>query len=55
MKRGPQSDLALLGHIRARVARINEYTNRERSKFYGSHPVQSSIWQGTRSTCSADQ
>lgn len=29
MKMGPQSDLALLDHIRARVARIDEHTNRE--------------------------
>ena len=31
MRMGPQSDLALLDHILARIARIEECTNRERS------------------------
>ncbi len=29
----PESDLVLLGHIRERLARIEEYTSGERSRF----------------------
>lgn len=40
---GPESDLALLDHILARIARIEGYTHRERSKYYGSHLVQNAV------------
>ena len=32
-----QPDLTLLEHIRGRIARIEEYTNGEKSTFYDSH------------------
>ncbi len=40
MKMDPEADLGLLEHIRAR---IEEYTNRERSRFYDSHLVQDAV------------
>lgn len=40
VKTGPQSDLALLDHILARIVRIEECTNRERSDSYGALLVQ---------------
>ena len=43
MKMDPEADLGLLEHIRARIARIEEYTNRERSRFYDSHLVQDAV------------
>ena len=55
MTMGPQSDLALLDHIRARVARIDEYTNRERSKFYGSHLVQDAVVRNLQTIAESTQ
>lgn len=43
MRKDPQTDLALLEHIRVRAARIEEYTNRERSTFHDSHLVQDAV------------
>ena len=39
--------MALLEHIRGRIARIEEYTNGERSKFYDSHLVQDAVESGS--------
>ena len=38
-----QPDLTLLEHIRGRIARIEEYTNGEKSTFYDSHLVQDAV------------
>lgn len=43
MKVDPGADLALLEHIRNRIARIEEFTNGERSRFYDSHLVQDAV------------
>ena len=39
MKMGRDADLGLLAHIGERIARIEEYTNGERSKFCNSYMV----------------
>ncbi|MDE0105833.1 MAG: DUF86 domain-containing protein [Bryobacterales bacterium] len=39
MKPGVRTDRALLDHILSRIARIEEYTNQEQSKFFDSHLV----------------
>ena len=38
-----EADLALLGHIRDRITHIEEFTNRERSRFYDSQLVQDAM------------
>ena len=38
-----QPDLTLPEHIRGRIARIEEYTNGEKSTFYDSHLVQDAM------------
>ena len=43
MKMGRDADLALSAHIGERIARIEEYTNGERSKFCDSHMVQDAV------------
>ena len=37
------TDLALLEHVRTRIARIREYTGDDRSVFYESHLVQDAV------------
>ena len=39
----PRTDLAHLEHIRGRIARIEDFTNRERPRFYDSHLVQDAV------------
>ena len=43
MKMSPRTDLAHLEHIRGRIARIEDFTNRERPRFYDSHLVQDAV------------
>jgi len=43
VKMDPEADLALLEHIRERIARIDQYTNGERSIFCDSHVVQDAV------------
>ena len=43
MKMDPEADLALLEHIRERIARIDQYTNGERSRFCNSHVVHDAV------------
>ena len=51
----PQTDLALLEHIRGRIARIEEYTNRERSTFYDSHLVQDAVIRNLQTIAESSQ
>lgn len=55
VKMGPQSDLALLGRLPARIARIEECANRERSKFYGSHLVQDAVVRNLQTIAESTQ
>lgn len=55
VKMGPQSDRALLGRIPARIARIEECANRERSKFYGSRLVQDAVVRNSQTIAESTQ
>ena len=55
MKTDPHTDLALLEHIRGRIARIEEYTNRERSTFYDSHLVQDAVIRNLQTIAESSQ
>ena len=51
----PHTDLALLEHIRDRIARIEEYTNRKRSTFYDSHLVQDAVVRNLQTIAESTQ
>ena len=55
MSSGPEADLGLLEHIRGRIARIGEYTNRERSTFYDSHLVQDAVMRNLQTIAESTQ
>ena len=55
MKMDTEADLGLLEHIRARIARIEEYTNRERSRFYDSHSVQDAVIRNLQTIAESTQ
>ena len=55
MKTDPHTDLAMLEHIRGRIARIEEYTNRERSTFYDSHLVQDAVIRNLQTIAESSQ
>ena len=49
------TDLALLEHIRSRIARIQEYTNREKSTFCDSHLVQDAVIRNLQTIAESTQ
>ena len=51
----PEADLGLLGHIRGRIARIEEYTNGKRSRFYDSHLVQDAVIRNLQTIAESTQ
>ena len=51
----PEADLGLLEHIRGRIARIEEYTNGERSRFYDSHLVQDAVIRNLQTIAESTQ
>ena len=55
MKMDPEADLGLLEHIRRRIARIEEYTNGERSRFYDSHLVQDAVIRNLQTIAESTQ
>ena len=55
MRMDPDADLALLKHIRGRIARIENYTNGKRSKFYDSHLVQDAVIRNLRTIAESTQ
>ena len=55
MKMDPEADLGLLEHIRGRIARIEEYTNGERSRFYDSHLVQDAVIRNLQTIAESTQ
>ena len=50
-----EADLGLLEHIRGRIARIQEYTNGERSRFYDSHLVQDAVIRNLQTIAESTQ
>ena len=55
VKIDPEADLGLLEHIRGRIARIEEYTNGERSRFYDSHLVQDAVIRNLQTIAESTQ
>lgn len=55
MRSNPQTDLVLLEHIRERISRITEYTNRERAAFYDSHLVQDAVLRNLQTIAESTQ
>ena len=51
----PEADPGLLEHIRGRIARIEEYTNGERSRFYDSHLVQDGVIRNLQTIAESTQ
>ena len=49
------TDLALLEHVRTRIARIREYTGDDRSVFYESHLVQDAVLRNLHTIAESTQ
>lgn len=55
MKPGPEADRVLLTHMRDCLARIDEYTNGERSRFDGSRLVQDAVIRNLQTLAESSQ
>ena len=55
MKMDTEVDLTLLEHIRERIARIEEYTGGERSRFYDSRLVQDAVVRNLQTIAESTQ
>ena len=52
---GRDADLALLAHIRERIARVEEYTNGEKSEFCNLHMVQDAVIRNLQTIAQSTQ